>query len=701
MLKLQSILKATVCLAAVALAAMGCSQDEWAGQSVQKGNTTIIASFEGANTRTSVDAQNQVVWNENDAFGLFYTKKQNPEVKVEEFTCSEADGTSTDATFKGTLDTDVTTSYAVYPYQKGMILNDKTVSMTLPTTFTYTEASNGPMYADAKDIDSELHFKHLAGLLKLEVSEGIQNEAQKFVITADKPIAGSCKADLSATNEEDRILKMIEGESNTITITLTSDAKKDNKTFYIPIPVGEYATLSAQILGDGDQALTSEKKWENVTVARAHMLTASFGFKTIDASTDDLNKAIKDELPNGEQQNPITTDLAINGSIDTEKKSSIAIPVYKNSNVNLTLTEIPQNTATKPLELKDDADGTTPAEAVNTVTVAIPQVKAEETAPSLTITMPKTTVVLDAMGSGGTTYKKVTATTASNTLVIEKDVIVEELVVKGGNVRVKGTVQKISKDPTLTSNPYLIVEDGATIPAEPTDFEVRNSLAYDIEMAMNKGEEYRLTSDISIIGKNIIVPKEKALILNLNGYTITAANKGGDNILVLGNLTLKDATGGTGKIVASEDYAKGQYPSTLISIEGENASMIMESGTIYAVRQTSVDNGQFGVGIFNGGDFTMKGGKIEAGWYAVAGNGTNTGTSQIKIEGGELISTSDYALYLPHAGTTTITGGIVRGKGGGISMQRGTVEISGEALVTCEGGGDTGKWSDGTSGQGN
>ena len=39
------------------------------------------------------------------------------------------------------------------------------------------------------------------------------------------------------------------------------------------------------------------------------------------------------------------------------------------------------------------------------------------------------------------------------------------------------------------------------------------------------------------------------------------------------------------------------------------------------VRKTPNSNGQYGVGVTDGGDFTMTGGKIEAGWFAVAGNG--------------------------------------------------------------------------------
>lgn len=709
MLKLQSSLKATACLAAVALAAMGCSQDEWAGQSVQKGNTTIIASFEGggADTRTSVGqvsgGKNEVVWNKNDAFGLFYTTTQNPEAKAEEFTCPEADGSSTSAKFTGTLAPDVTTSYAVYPYQDGMKLNDNTVSMTLPETFDYTEASNGPMYADAQDIDSELHFKHLAGLLKLTVSSHIKAEAKKFVITADKGIAGACTADLSSTSPNP-LLTLAGDGSKTITVNLNFGAETDaSTTFYIPILVGEYTTLSAQILGEGDKTLTAAKKWENVKVERAQMLEASFGFITIDASTDNLDEAIKKELPNAEQNQPVTTDLAISGTIDTGTKSSIAIPVYKNSNVNLTLTEIPQNTATTPLELKDDANETDPAEAVNTVTVAIPQVKAEEAAPNLVITMPRTTVVLDAI-DGGTTYNEVTATTASHALVIEEGVKVNKLIVKGGNVRVKGEIGSIEKEGKFTTPVYIIKETGAVLPTDiPKGFVVTDAAVYDMQMAFSEGRDYTLTTDVNIIGTYAIVPAGKTVTLDLNGHTITAANKDGDNLVINGKMTLKDTSLGTGKIVASEDYANGLYSTTLIYISGEDASFTMTGGTIEAIRPNDpVRNGQFGVGVFEGGDFTMTGGKIEAGWYAVCGNGGfQAQNSIIKIEGGKLISTADYAVFLPQAGTTTITGGKINGASGGVAVQSGTLNISDNAEILSTDEGDTGNWHDGTGGLGN
>ena len=127
--------------------------------------------------------------------------------------------------------------------------------------------------------------------------------------------------------------------------------------------------------------------------------------------------------------------------------------------------------------------------------------------------------------------------------------------------------------------------------------------------------------------------------------------------------------------------------------------MTMESGNISAVRETPDSNGQYGVGVTDGGDFTMTGGKIEAGWFAVAGNGNyKTQNSIINITDGELISTADYAVYLPQSGTTTISGGKVYGAAGGVCIQRGTLNVEGTALITSKGTGSTGNWGDGTGG---
>ena len=218
----------------------------------------------------------------------------------------------------------------------------------------------------------------------------------------------------------------------------------------------------------------------------------------------------------------------------------------------------------------------------------------------------------------------------------------------------------------------------------------------------SSGETIKMIADTDISDTGLIVPEEKSLILDINGKKIEASNVPSKNIVVYGDLTIRDsAENSTGKIFTESTYASGGT-TALVSAIGENASIILESGFIDAASFTDPANeGQYGLGVMNGGDITITGGKVEAGWYAISGNGNNkTQNSIIVIQGGELISTADYAVYLPHSGETTITGGTIYGAAGGISIQRGTLDISGDALITSKGTGDTGDWGDGTGGQG-
>ena len=219
----------------------------------------------------------------------------------------------------------------------------------------------------------------------------------------------------------------------------------------------------------------------------------------------------------------------------------------------------------------------------------------------------------------------------------------------------------------------------------------------------SSGETIIMIADTDISDTGLIVPEKKSLILDINGKKIEASNVPSKNIVVYGDLTIRDsAENSTGKIFTESTYPSGGT-TALITAFGEDASITLESGFIDAASSfvgNEGANGQFGLGVLEGGDITIKGGTVEAGWYAISGNGTNaTQNSVINIQGGELVSTADYAIYLPQSGETTITGGTIYGAAGGISIQRGTLDISGDALITSKGTGDTGDWGDGTGGQ--
>lgn len=676
MLKLLNFLKAA-CMALTALVALSCSQDELTNQPSQKGNTTIVASFEGtgAGTRTSVNEQNQVVWNKDDAFGLFYTSNTQMTPKAAEFSCPDADGTSTSAKFTGTLDDNITVSYAVYPYDKGMSLDGTTVTMTLPEAFKYTETSNGPMYAPATDYKTKsLEFKHLAGLLKLTISKGINAKAAKFVITANKSIAGTCTADL---NTPSPILKITESGSTTITVALPEEFKDDKQgnitTFYIPIPVGTYATLSATLSDKDGAPLYPAKKWTNVKVERSDILTASFGYVTIDGSTstEKLIEKIATALPNSTTQltTPTTTIMQITGTIDAATNTDpIEIPIVQNSNINMILATVPTTSVDNPLKLEDtQSSSTESADAVNTITLAIPKAE-ENNAPSLNITMPQTTVELDASGDEKTIYNKVTALTANNTLVIKKGVTVKDLTVKGGNVRVAGIVEAISKDEKLLTTPYLIMETGGVPPSCTTNFTVIEAERYDLMMAAKNGGTYTLKSDVTLPKPLVIT---STMTLDLNGHNITpsskpsngAANNEDAIILVTrgANLTIND----------SSEKKDGS-----ISINNSNNQSVYT-----AVKLTDKADTADGA---NGPDatLTVNAGSLIGQHYGICGNDARLNT-KITINGGTIMAadeTDGTGIFHPQDGTLTVTGGTISGYSAGIEIRAGKLEVKGGTI---------------------
>ena len=188
MLRLRKLMQ-VACTATAALTVFSCSQDEFE-MTNGKGNTAAItATFEGvgSNTRTTVNDQYQIVWQESDALALFCTDNSKTSLSY----VSGAGTTS--ATFTGNKGSDKTASFSIYPDQENMSASNNTLTMTLPATLEkYAGSSNGPMYAKVTDADnlSALSFKHMAALIKLTVNK-IPADATTFKVTASNNIAGT------------------------------------------------------------------------------------------------------------------------------------------------------------------------------------------------------------------------------------------------------------------------------------------------------------------------------------------------------------------------------------------------------------------------------------------------------------------------------------------------------------------------------
>lgn len=703
MMKLRNLMQ-VACMATAALTAFSCSQEEFEN-SGWKGNITVNATFEGAgtDTRTTVNDEYKILWQDTDALGLFCSNAESNYSNTKLEYASGAGQTS--ATFNGSKPSGETAVFSIYPYQQNMSVSGNTLTMTLPATLTnYNGSSNGPMYAKVTNPDnlSALSFKHMAAMIKLTINK-IPAEATTFKIIASNNIAGTCTVDLTAA---DPILTVASNGSKEITASFTASNDIKSRNFYIPLPTGTYSSITTQLTNGSDKVYFTKTLNDKILGRRDILVVPPLDCVVVDATPPSaLSTALADSknLPQEAPTAATVTDIAVSGSFNTTSGSNdgIAIPVLQNSDINLTFNTAPTTSTAAPLTLTDKTNTSVSAPAAtatNSVSLAVPETTAEQEAPSVAITMPSTTVTLAAVGNKAT-YNEVTATTAQQTLIINAGVTVKKLTVKGGNLKIYGKVEQLVHDAGNTTI-YIIKGTEASLPATiDSKFVVQSDVAV-LKTAFANGEDFKLSADADITGQSVSVPAGKSVVLDLNGYTLTADNSATGKIIVLGKMTLKDSsTEKKGKIVASQDYTAASYNGSLIEIAGEDASMTMESGNISAVRETPDSNGQYGVGVTDGGDFTMTGGKIEAGWFAVAGNGNyKTQNSIINITDGELISTADYAVYLPQSGTTTISGGKVYGAAGGVCIQRGTLNVEGTALITSKGTGSTGNWGDGTGG---
>ena len=206
------------------------------------------------------------------------------------------------------------------------------------------------------------------------------------------------------------------------------------------------------------------------------------------------------------------------------------------------------------------------------------------------------------------------------------------------------------------------------------------------------GKTVKLLTNVDVTTGGLRVTN--TVTLDLNGKTLKVGERASNDIRVnsKASLTVKDSAG-NGKIFTEEVYTGTETGMCAIYVDG---NFVMESGTIYTViADAPANKGQFAIGVHRNGKVTINGGRVEAGWFAVSSNGQESNT-EIVVNGGELISTTDYAIY-GAAGSSkiTINDGVIYGVAGGVALNKGDLIVNG-GTITSKGTGNTGNWGDGT-----
>lgn len=658
----------------------------------------LSATVEGnhSSTRAGFASDGKFYWSKKDQLGV--TTSGNAS-KFTALNLTNGSGTAS-GTFGGTISGTIG-DYAVYPCYDNHSINGATLTYNFPTSYTYnkvdadyftTVQGEGNSFNPAmwgKIVNGVVQMKHLGGVFCIKVPK-MPIKAGTLSLIVDKKITGTFAVNLNDNIPVIASTETSTSENNTVTIEFSGATQDQPGVFYVPVPTGTYDVRI--------KVTESQGSTEKVNVAAGTYTIVRCDLKKIELTNGNIDATVPTEsssLDDAATKLASNDAVRVNGEI-SGTSNTISVPAATSgTGKSLSLEKVASGASLTVLDA--NSSGSTD-NSVDNFTLSIPNNEIAEFEPlDVTITMPNTTVALTG-NAGAAIYGTVTSETADNTLVIGNGVEVKKVVVKKGNIRVnKGAklvaIEKSSDNQATTVTVYK--EDGAEIPSSlGEEFVVMDAAVADMQKVFAEGGTYTLPQDMNIVGVEMMVPKGKEVTLDLNGKTLEAANDG--LIRVEGSFILQD-NAGNGVIKATKDYVYQVYSTGIIYVDGEDAKMTMKSGNIYAVRDNPPNNGQFGIGLWRGADLTIEGGKIEAGWYAVSGNGQNTTqNSVINITGGELISAADYAVYLPQAGTTTISGGTIKGACGAIGMRSGTLNINDQAKLIGEGTGDSGQWGDGT-----
>ena len=484
-------LRFNMALIAVALLMSNCSQEETLNQ--VKGSTNTLTATIESTSRSAVTDKGVFSWSAGDKISVYNG------LAFTEFAYS-GNGNS----FTG--ETITPTGVAVYPAGNHKYEGTKT-TVNLPSSYNFG-STNAPMVAEINS--SSLTFKHVGGLMRFIV-EGMPSGANKFTFTANSGITGDFEV-----NEGTIVAK--ESGDKTVTINFTEEQyDAESMTFYIPLPTGSYAGYTVSIGDETNMSNVTATEIVNKIDRATLLLMPTFTYDVEKGLQKKSSKSVAVEA--GEQT------LAVNGSQDLE----IEVPASMEEGVEavLNLNYTPSD-ETSTLTLSENGDETeSQDESVATINVSVPD---ESTVAQLNVNAPSMTVELTVKDGETATYNVVTALTAQNTLMIGKGVSVADLKIKGGHVRLGGSITGTitREDGNGDSVTYIILEEGAKLPENftvPENVKVVNAAEYELIAKFRLGGTQTITLDKDIELAHPLTLKDESANITVDLGTFSLTNK--------------------------------------------------------------------------------------------------------------------------------------------------------------------------------
>ena len=500
-IKIERVMKKILISALIIFAfiAVGCNKSELDPQ--QENNYTITARISDFGTKTSVFG-NTVNWEEGDQISVFANDGSNVL-----FSIKEGAGGKPVADFQ-TLENVEGKIFvaALYPYNSIATYSDGKISTSLNNESVWEEGMNtkAPMAAIVND-PKELNFRNAGAMIALSVNNIPAGFNKIEMISSGIAINGAAVIDFTEDGPVCKLVSEDEGNKKT-TIKFNRSVANTNKVFYFPLGVTSQATDIAIKLYDGENAqVLTTKTMPNALRNSRYYRTVSFdakGYLPVEANASDINEMIEA----GNSNFTLPTNC-VELDITSPTTEELQIAVTANSNL---------------FTLKGEG-------AKGKINLCIAdQVK------NLILDVPNASVEIRPDASVAA-FGTITATTAENTLTIPNGVTVNNLFVKGGNVRVHGEIINIANQLDKSDRKVTIyVEEGGKIPEglSTEDFEIidyanggypttEDELIAAIANA-SAGDVIHLGKDITLYKGALVI--DKAITLDGGNHTITSTD---------------------------------------------------------------------------------------------------------------------------------------------------------------------------------
>lgn len=238
----------------------GCSKEAVVVEENNNANNYSLSASLEANglTKATNTGIGKLLWATGDAIDVW------DGTRFSELSISSGVGSQA-ATFSGSIVESGSPSIALYP-AIAKEMDGGTVTMTLPTTYTYS--NHGVEMPMAGKISAgTVAFTHLGAVLKFDMND-IPSDATQFVFTAvGKKVSGDFTYD--STSDWPYISTSDSASENTVTITFPAGSMT-SASFFIPIPTGTYSGgFSIAVKNAGGTTLFTKSRSSSFTANRA------------------------------------------------------------------------------------------------------------------------------------------------------------------------------------------------------------------------------------------------------------------------------------------------------------------------------------------------------------------------------------------------------------------------------------------------